>query len=259
MTGEETETAAGRGPSATWRSGTMVAGLLIGLLFVVSAVSSAGIDLRPQRYGDLAGLAEAERADYAKLEARLNRMAAEVAELTDQVEDDRVSQLRREVEVLRDPAGLAPREGAGITVVLQDAPEEYFIEVAGMSDEERPAGIRGLNDLIVHQQDIQSVVNAMWSAGASAVTIAGQRVVSTTGIRCHGSVVQLQGVPYPQPFEIRAIGDPETLRSAVESDDRMVTYRHPVYQLGWELVEEDHIEAPAFTGLVEHQYASPLT
>jgi hypothetical protein len=47
MTGEETETAAGRGPSATWRSGTMVAGLLIGLLFVVSAVSSAGIDLRP--------------------------------------------------------------------------------------------------------------------------------------------------------------------------------------------------------------------
>lgn len=258
MTGEASDDATGRERPAVWRGGTMLAGLAIGALLVVSVVNSEGIDLRPQRYGDLTGLAEAERADYDQLEARLNRLGDEVDELAASVDDNRVTRLREKVEELRDPAGLTPREGEGITVVLEDAPEEYFREIDETPDDERPRGIRSLNDLIVHQQDIQAVVNAMWRAGATAVTIAGQRVVSTTGIKCEGSVVQLQGVPYSQPFEISAIGDPEVLRTAVESEPRMQTYRLPVYQMGWAVEDEEHIDAPAFTGVLEYEYAEPL-
>ena len=42
-----------------WRIGTPVAVLLSGALFVVSAQSSQGTDLRPGRYDDLASLVDA--------------------------------------------------------------------------------------------------------------------------------------------------------------------------------------------------------
>ena len=57
------------------------------------------------------------------------------------------------------------------------------------------------------------MVNAMWKGGAQAVTIQGQRVVSTTGIQCIGNSVQLQGVPYSQPYVISAVGDPAALHA----------------------------------------------
>lgn len=258
MSGQEGSATPGRGRLTAWRWGTPFIALLVGGLFVTSAVNSDGIDLRPQRYGDLAGLAEAERADYEKLEARLNALDAQVDELASQVDDGRVSRLQEEAEELRDPAGLTPREGPGITVELADAPEDYFEEVSDTPVEERPNALRNLNNLIVHQQDIQAVVNSMWRAGATAVTIQGQRVVSTTGIKCEGSVVQLQGLPYGQPYVISAVGDPDALRAAVESDERMQNYRQPVYQMGWSLEQEEQLEAPPFTGLINHQYAEPL-
>ena len=70
----------------------------------------------------------------------------------------------------------------------------------------------------MHQQDIQAVVNAMWAGGATAVTIEGQRVITTTGIKCEGNAVQLQGVPYPQPYEIQAVGDPDAIEAALDAD-----------------------------------------
>ena len=52
----------------------------------------------------------------------------------------------------------------------------------------------------MHQQDIQAVVNALWAGGAEAMTIQGQRVISTTGIKCVGNTVVLHGVPYSPPY-----------------------------------------------------------
>ena len=94
------------------------------------------------------------------------------------------------------PPASTPRRGPGVTITLSDAPEDVINSTTG-----------DVNPLLVHQQDIQAVVNALWKGGASAVTIQGQRVVSTTGIKCEGNSVQLQGVPYPQPYVIQAVGD----------------------------------------------------
>jgi len=79
----------------------------------------------------------------------------------------------------------------------------------------KPAGVDD-DDLVVHQQDIQGVVNALWSGGAEALTIQGQRVIATTGIKCVGNTVVLHGVPYAPPYVIEAIGDQAALESALE-------------------------------------------
>jgi uncharacterized protein YlxW (UPF0749 family) len=225
--------------------------LLSGALFVVSATNSEGTDLRPGRYTDLASLAQTESEQYADLEDRVKDLNAEVDQLTDAVQDSSVRRYQRRIAELEDPAGLTPRTGPGVTITLSDAPEEVINSTT-----------RNLNLLIVHQQDIQAVVNALWKGGATAVTVQGQRVVSTTGIRCEGNSVQLQGVPYPQPYEIRAVGEVAPLLEAVETDDYLEIYRAqaaiPDISVGWDLEVEDEVTAPAYEGLLDLSYAEPI-
>ena len=115
---------------------------------------------------------------------------------------------------------------------------------------------------MVHQQDIQAVVNAMWAGGATAVTIEGQRVITTTGIKCEGNAVQLQGVPYPEPYEIQAVGDPDLIEAALAADSAVSGFREdaedPSVDVGWDFDVEDQVEAPAYTGLQDISYAKPM-
>lgn len=234
-----------------WRWGTPLICVLCGALFPISAANSDGDDLRPGRYTDLAALTSAEKRSVDQLTERAAALNDEITALTEGLADVGVRRAQREVETLKDPAGLTPRAGAGITVTLSDAPEE----VRAVSTEDP-------NLLVVHQQDIQAVVNAMWKGGASAITIEGQRIVSTTGIRCEGNAVLLQGVPYSQPYDISAVGDAAAMTSAIEADQNLAVYRFqaadPEIAVGWTLTQETLVEAPAFDGLVDLSYAKPL-
>jgi uncharacterized protein YlxW (UPF0749 family) len=75
-------------------------------------------------------------------------------------------------------------------------------------------------------------------------------------------VVQLQGVPYPQPYVIQAVGDPIELMAALDVDPLVTGYRtdaaNPNIQIGWEMHAEDDISAPAYDGLLDLHYAEPI-
>ena len=218
---------------------------------MVSAQSSEGTDLRPGRYDDLATLTDSEADRAADLQERVAELTRQVRELTDQVDDDTVQRYQHQVEELEDPAGLAPRTGPGVVVTLSDAPQELIDATTG---DRRP--------LVVHQQDIQAVVNAMWQGGARAVVLQGQRVVTTTGIKCEGNSVVIQGVPYPEPYVIEGVGDVGDLTSAIADDDYLQIYREqaedPTIDVGWDLDIKDEITAPAYDGLLDLTYATPI-
>jgi uncharacterized protein YlxW (UPF0749 family) len=250
-----TEAAAARSRrSNAWRVATPIVGLLSGGLFVVSAHSSEGTDLRPGRFTDLASMVryDAQRAD--SLTQRAADLKDQVARLSSSVDNRQVRRLSRQAARLEAPAGLSEVSGPGVTVTLSDAPQS--------TGQEAPDTVDNPNLLLVHQQDIQAVVNAMWKGGATAVTIQGQRVVSTTGIRCIGNSVQLQGVPYSQPYRIQAVGDVASLTAAIADDSYLQVYRadaaDPDIAVGWDEQEEDRVTAPAYDGLTDLQYAHVL-
>ena len=240
-----------RRPWTAWRVVTPVAVLVSGALFAVSALNSGGTDLRPGRYTDLAALVRTESRQYDALRDRVARLTDDVAALTASVDNADVEQLRAQARALEGPAGLVEQTGPGVTVVLSDAPTEI-----AESSQQDP------NRLIVHQQDIQAVVNALWKGGATAVTVQGQRVVTTTGIKCIGNSVQLQGVPYSQPYTISGVGDPAALAAAIEGDDYLQLYRsdsaQPDIAVGWQQTTEAEITAPPYDGLLDITYAQPL-
>ncbi len=240
-----------RRSDGAWRIGTPVVILLCGALFIVSAANSDGTDLRPGRYTDLASLVKDEADQYAGLRDQVSDLDAQVQAMTASMRDRDVNRYHQRVAELKDPAGLTPRTGPGVTITLSDAPEDVINSTTG-----------DVNLLLVHQQDIQAVVNALWRGGAEAVTVEGQRIVSTTGIKCEGNAVQLDGIPYGEPYVIVGVGELTSLTAALDADPYIQTYINDSEQadidVGWDLTPIAAITLPAYTGLRDLHFASVL-
>jgi uncharacterized protein YlxW (UPF0749 family) len=89
------------------------------------------------------------------------------------------------------------------------------------------------------------------------MTIQGQRVISTTGIKCVGNTVVLHGVTYSPPYRIAAIGDPVQLRAQLDASDYIDAYLSVVaaHGLGYEVTDSDRLELPAYEGTSTLTYA----
>lgn len=72
-----------------------------------------------------------------------------------------------------------------------------------------------VNNYLVHEHHVFKVVNELYISGAAAVAINGQRLTSHSYIVCNGPVITVDGVEYPAPFVITAIGEPDVLSSAL--------------------------------------------
>ncbi len=106
------------------------------------------------------------------------------------------------------------------------------------------------------------MVNAMWRAGAVAVTIQGQRLISTTGIKCEGNSVTLKGVPYSPPYDIVGIGVTDDILASLAEDTYLDIYREaaadPRGGVGYAVDRLPEATAPAYDGLLDLTYATPM-
>jgi uncharacterized protein YlxW (UPF0749 family) len=85
-------------------------------------------------------------------------------------------------------------------------------------------------------------------------------VVATTGIKCVGNTVVLQGVPYAPPYRIVALGKPVRMYHALLASPEVNTYREyvaPPYNLGWSVRTADPLTVPAYVAPLALEYAQP--
>lgn len=227
-------------------AGVTVVMVAAGVLFATSAGVAGGTSLRNDG-SDLPGLIRGETAHLEELDARVAQLRQDVDQLAAGVDDATVQALQDEAAEVSPAAHMVAVTGPGLEVVLDDAP----------TDKPVPEGISP-DDLVVHQQDMQAVVNTLWAAGAEAMMLMDQRVISTSAFRCVGSTLRLQGQVYSPPYVIRAIGDPDELRRALDRSPEVSIYREYVraFGLGYEVTEGRSIDMPAFEGSIELDYAS---
>ena len=116
------------------------------------------------------------------------------------------------------------------------------------------------NQLVVHQQDVEAVMNGLWAGGAEAMTVQGQRLASTSGVRCVGNVLLLHGQKYSPPYVIVAMGDPDRLRAGLEDSKQMQIYQQYVQaaSLGLSVSEKKSVTMPAYEGTIELTHASVI-
>jgi len=108
---------------------------------------------------------------------------------------------KRDYEYFR--AGLTPVTGDGITIIMQDAQLDDNVENINYAD------------YIVHDADINGIINELRIHGAEAISINGERIIGTSRLVCAGPTIFLNVSRYPPPYVIKAIGDPDELYEAI--------------------------------------------
>jgi len=230
------------------RSATVIVMALAGLMMTTAAINSRGHDLRPERDTDMATLVRSQASHNAALQKEAAGLRAQVEDLSKANQTPGVtSSVISSASALAPSVGLEAVSGKALRVTLDDAPLS-----------ENPDGVDA-NMLVVHQQDIQMVVNTLWSGGAEAMTIQGQRVISTTAVKCVGNTVVLHGVAYAPPYVIEAIGDLNAMQKALDTSEAVRIYKEYVsaYQLGWSVERAGQVTMPAYTGAVAVSHATP--
>ena len=181
--------------------------------------------------------------------AALREQVESLAERDDgstKAEDEKLAALEKR-------AGTQKVTGEAITVTLDDAPPNATAKLPGYP-EPQP------DYLVIHQQDLQAVVNALWQGGAEGIKVMDQRLISTSAVRCVGNTLILQGRVYSPPYKIQAVGDPEKLQKALSGSPAIQNYMVyvNVYGLGWKVEENGTVTLPGYSGTVDLHYAKPV-
>ena len=237
-----------------WRLLVPISVAAVTLLLVTSALTARGTDLRPSTTVPVAQRIQQAEQLVAQLTKQEDALRAQISKETAAAAagDERVREAQDAAAALEEIAGLRPVTGSEVTVSLNDAPR---------ADQQRDqqAGAQP-DDLVIHQQDVQGVVNALWSGGARAMAIMGQRVVSTTAVRCVGNTLLLHGKVYGPPFVISAIGDPAALRRALDANPDVAIFQQYVaaYGLGYKVTTKLKATLPAYDGPLEFSHARAM-
>lgn len=221
--------------------------VVAGFLFTTSAQTAQGTQLRSER-ADLAGLIQDETARLQERQERVVELRAQTDRDTTAVAagSAAIRSLQRQQARIADAAGVRAVHGPALQVTLDDAPRDEPVPADAAPD-----------DLVVHQQDVQGVVNALWAGGAEAMMLQDQRVISTSAVRCVGNTLILQGRVYSPPYVITAIGDVSRLRRALDESPEVSYYLQYVaaMNLGWQVRRLPDAQLPGFAGSLTLDHA----
>lgn len=228
--------------------------LVVGILLAVALKAQIQIrtaELPSSRLPDLARAYLQEKRSAQALEEEIRNLRQRATELENALASGtkQTQVLNQSLQEAKMLAGLTEVQGPGIELILRDSTKKHA-----------PGSIESaLPDLfIIHDYDLLRVVNELRQAGAEAISINGQRIVTTTGIRCVGPVIYVNDVKMASPFVVQAIGDPDTLASALQMPGGVLADLVGTDPKMVEIKKHERVRIPAYTGSTQFRYASPV-
>jgi uncharacterized protein YlxW (UPF0749 family) len=230
----------------------LIAGLLASITYSEAAAGAQG---REQVRAALIRDVERESGVSDRLTAQLEDLRGQVSRTRDQLlAASAVGQRALEqVDRAERDAAAVPVTGPGLLVTLANAAPDSNADPLGGSSAEDPRGN-------VRDGDLQLVVNALWAAGAEAISINGQRLGPTSAIRFAGEAVLVDFRPVTNPYEVSAIGDPDTLSTTFLASPEVgaLAVISESFGLRFEFAKENELSLPA-ASTPELRSARPLT
>lgn len=136
--------------------------------------------------------------------------------------------------------GLTEVVGDGIVIILD---EDKEIEATELIDASK---------LLVHEEDLLNIVNELFNAGADAVSINNQRIVSSTAILCDGNIIRVNGEIVGAPFTIQAIGHQGALWNLLRPQGYLQWMANDGVLVTAEKVQ--NITIPKYEGIYSYSY-----
>lgn len=149
--------------------------------------------------------------------------------------------LKKELDNALMLAGLSDAEGPGVRVEISDS-------------KAAPSPTDASSSYIVHDSDLRDIVNELCTAGAEAVSINGERIISTTSIRCVGNVIMVNNKRCAPPFVINAIGDSSALEAGLNIREGIVDVLK-LYKIEVNVTKMSKIVIEKYSGTLSYQYA----
>ncbi|MGG5257062.1 DUF881 domain-containing protein [Phycicoccus avicenniae] len=235
--------AAGQPRSTSLRAPRLlVAALAMGLVVGVAAANLRADDTpRSAARADLVGQIETRRAEVERLSTEAQRLQGEVGALEASQLGASGGNLARSRELSRAVGGVA-LTGPGLVLTLDDAAD---------ADAEDPSG-DGADQKRILARDLQYVTNALWRAGAEAVSINGNRLTSVSAIRFAGSALVVDFRPLTRPYVVTAIGNPKEMPGAFADGEggSYLSVLHDNFGIRTDTDVRSGLTVPAATGLV---------
>lgn len=144
-----------------------------------------------------------------------------------------IASMKNQIDYLSLLSGTTDVKGEGVIITL--------------SDGETPSDTSTRTDTLVHDSDVLTVVNELKAAGAEAISVNGQRIISTSAIRCVGPVIQVNYQKVAAPFEIKAIGNAQYLESAMNIKNGVVDMLKQL-GVGVSMTREKEVNIPKYEG-----------
>lgn len=153
--------------------------------------------------------------------------------------NEQLSQKEEQIKQSNKLIGLAEVTGPGVIVTLSDSKKDS-------------SSVLNPSALLVHDADVLSVINELKNAGAEAIAINDQRLVTTSSISCGGNIIEINGEKVGAPFEIKAIGLPEQLSALSRQGGYLEILKNA--SVGVELKKYNNITIPKYTGVISYKY-----
>jgi uncharacterized protein YlxW (UPF0749 family) len=206
-----------------WSFGVPLVCLLAGLLLAATHAVSGGAEIRRSDAPRLVDLVRETQAAVNRLKAERDELAAKIDSTHLKSSDAALAAMLRRSAELAGEADMNPVHGPGLVVTLDDAQRD----ANGRFPRDASP-----DDLVVHQQDIQAVLNALWSVGAEAIQMQDQRIIATSVPRCVGNTLLLNGRTYSPPYTITAIGNATAMQAALAAAPLVILYKQYVVRFG---------------------------
>jgi len=247
-------------PKARRRTTAILAAGLLLLGFVLATAYRATLRQAPdservrqalvQDVRDGSALSDSLQRRAQQLSGQLSRQRD--AALTASRDGDRAA---AEVRRLEEAAAQRAVHGPGVAVVVGDA--SGTDQVDPNTGQRVPVSVD--DNGRIQDRDLQSLVNALWAAGAEAVSVGGQRLAPTTTIRGAGEAILVDLRPVQSPYTLAAVGDPATLlpRFADSEAARRFQSYTGLYGIQFTVRAAKDVRLPAATD-PDLRYASPV-
>jgi len=234
-----------------WRFGVPLVCLLAGLLLAATHGVSGGAEIRRSDAPRLVDLVREAQSSVTRLSTERDALTKKLDSVHGRSTDAALAAMLRRSAELAGEADMDPVHGPGLVITLQDAQRD----ANGRFPRDASP-----DDLVVHQQDIQAVLNALWSAGTEAIQMQDQRIIATSVTRCVGNTLLLNGRTYSPPYTIIAIGSAPAMQAALAAAPLVTLYKQYVvrFGLGYQEDVKPDVRIVGYTEPVRMHFAQPL-
>ena len=219
---------------------------LLGFLLVTAVVSArAAREEQQPRKAELVALIEDRRGLVGDLDVEVERLRIEVAraQAAASARSSADAAASAELEALSEVAGTIAVKGPGLVVRLDNSNRQ-------------PASPDEAGAYLIHDADLQLVINGLFAAGAEALDVNGSRVVATTPVRAAGDTIVVNFRPLSPPYVIEAIGADRDRFDGTEIARRFRRWS-TLFGLGYSVSADDDLTVEAYTGRVGIRLAQP--